>query len=585
MIEASRKLARIADFWQPWHMTTTLGAEPTAPIRLSRPIDRPLPPPVRFADGESRDRVCTDAGRARALVIRPPFVRPGELRGAIDADLESALAARGAMPSSVESTAPYRDVVQDQILRAVALPVRGICVVVPELQGGEGRCLADTDAEALGVWVELARSEQRLRLVVLIDDRNQKLAIRVPTSLGSWLGGPPVERTEAPAQCVAPVEDRGADRPLEVPACMATLRPIAPEETDAPQPTESVEAASSPQSEEADDASPGHDALASAMRVVLGPPDEAMEDSEDPSDDDASPMLARAASDGEADRARRLVELATWRAHALELDDARGPRPVPTIEKLFADRYVPLLGAIARGETDRSVEQITDGWRTSFAESYENAFNSLRVTGKRPTMVMDAPEMAHRIGRLASARSVKLVLVDSMSFDVAERVATRVRGAQDKRAALIERNVLWSALPTTTAMQLHLLARGPEGLKEPPAPASQPGISRGRSVATLRRERLGSREVLKLDVVEARLRSQGASYDERLDAVADEVADALNKLLESLPPRTLAYVFGDHGFVLPPGTNGWQTAAATHGGASPEEVLVAGHAWLVDAVQ
>jgi hypothetical protein len=91
--------------------------------------------------------------------------------------------------------------------------------------------------------------------------------------------------------------------------------------------------------------------------------------------------------------------------------------------------------------------------------------------------------------------------------------------------------------------------------------------------------------LLKLDLVEARLRGPGPAYDERLDAIADEVAHILVKLLESFPARTLAYVFGDHGFCLGPGANGWATGPATQGGASPEEVLVAGHGWLLDAVQ
>src|SRR5262249_4229022 len=65
----------------------------------------------------------------------------------------------------------------------------------------------------------------------------------------------------------------------------------------------------------------------------------------------------------------RVVSSAEWRAHAVELDAARGPKPVGVIEKLFAQRYVPLLGAVARGEVDSAVRSVVDAWRTSFEHS------------------------------------------------------------------------------------------------------------------------------------------------------------------------------------------------------------------------
>jgi hypothetical protein len=285
-------------------------------------------------------------------------------------------------------------------------------------------------------------------------------------------------------------------------------------------------------------------------------------------------------------QAARLVTAAEWRTHALELDAARGPKPVSTIERLFAKEYVPLLGALMRDEVDHSVSSIIEQWAQAFAQSYTDAYPALKVTGRRPTMVLDAFDVASRIARLSSARSVKLVLVDSMSFDLSERVAERMKAVLDKRAVLVERTTMWSALPTTTPTQMALLGRGPEGLRDTaPVSSSEPDITRGRNISTLRRERVGSRELIKLDLVEARLKSPGVAYDERLDALADEVCDVLVKMMETLPPRTLVYVFGDHGFVLGHGSNGWATGAATQGGATPEEVLVAGHAWLVDAMQ
>jgi hypothetical protein len=300
----------------------------------------------------------------------------------------------------------------------------------------------------------------------------------------------------------------------------------------------------------------------------------------------AAPPVAQPSPPPPAPAVERLVDAAEWRNHALELDRARGPRPVAAIEKLFQKHYVPLLGAMARGEADASVRAIASDWARSFAESYNDAFAALKVTGKRPTMVLDAFDCAGRIARLSSARSVKCVMVDSMSFDLGLRVADRMKAELDKRAVLVEQTTFWSALPSTTPTQMHLLARGAEGLRDNSPPSnSEPDVSRGRSITTMRRERLGSRELMKLDLVEARLHSPGAAYDERLDALADEVTDLVVMFMETLPPRTLVYLFGDHGFILGPAVNGWATGPSIQGGSAPEQVLVNGHAWLVDAVQ
>jgi hypothetical protein len=144
----------------------------------------------------------------------------------------------------------------------------------------------------------------------------------------------------------------------------------------------------------------------------------------------------------------------------------------------------------------------------------------------------------------------------------------------------VERTLLWAALPTTTPAQIALLARGPDGLRDPPIESDpEPDVVRGRAVSTIRRERVGAREIMKLDVVEARLRGAGPAFDERFDRLAEELSDLVARFFETLSARTLLYVFGDHGFCMP--SEGRSTGPATQGGASPEEVLVPGYAWLV----
>jgi len=279
----------------------------------------------------------------------------------------------------------------------------------------------------------------------------------------------------------------------------------------------------------------------------------------------------------------RVLTASEWRAFALDLDAAKGPKPAGVIDRLFATRYMPLLGALARGQADGAAARIVDGFRTSFEHSYIDGFAAIRATGKRPLMVLDAAEVAARIARLNNARAVRLLLVDSLRFDLGERVMARLKPMLQGRAVCVDRTLLWSALPTTTQTQAALLTRGPEGLREPlPDSGPEPDVIRGRSLTTVRRERMGSKEVFKVDVVEARLRGVGPAFDERLGGIAEETAQVVSKFVEGSPARTLVFVFGDHGFRLASDARG--TSPATQGGASPEEVLVPGYAWLVGGV-
>src|SRR5262249_45960704 len=147
-----------------------------------------------------------------------------------------------------------------------------------------------------------------------------------------------------------------------------------------------------------------------------------------PAEGPIAPVVVPVASppEGTETARRRSSECRVW---ATELDAARGPKPLAVIERLFVSRYVPLAEAVARGETDAAARAVLASWSISFAKSYTEAFGALRVTGKRPLMVLDAPQMANRIGRLHGAKSTQLVLVDAMRFDLGLRVHERLRPA------------------------------------------------------------------------------------------------------------------------------------------------------------
>ena len=93
----------------------------------------------------------------------------------------------------------------------------------------------------------------------------------------------------------------------------------------------------------------------------------------------------------------------------------------------------------------------------------------------------------------------------------------------------------------------------------------------------------GYRDLLKLDLVEAKLAETGADEATRLDSLADDASHVLAEHLVKQAPRTLVVAFGDHGFLLERLESGG-TARAKSGGATPEEVLVPAFAWLVGGV-
>jgi hypothetical protein len=266
-----------------------------------------------------------------------------------------------------------------------------------------------------------------------------------------------------------------------------------------------------------------------------------------------------------------------WRPWVHALSTLRGPQPLATFEKLFAKAYLPLVHAIAMGLDDSRALAAREEFRRTFQNAYQGAFPTFGVTGKRPKMVLDAPELAAKAARLHGARAIQLLLVDAMRWDLGAMVRETLTRTLDGRATLTEEMLLFSALPSTTPRQLDSIARGMESLRNPPVDSERDmEPRRGRTAEMIRRVRAGSRDLYKLDVVEARLREAGVL--ESLPDVASVVADAIERHASALAPRTLLFVFGDHGFTI--GDEG----ETREGGASPEEVMVPAFAWLVGDV-
>jgi hypothetical protein len=191
---------------------------------------------------------------------------------------------------------------------------------------------------------------------------------------------------------------------------------------------------------------------------------------------------------------------------------------------------------------------------------------------------MDAFDLASKQARLHNARTSHVLVVDALRYDlgilVRDGIAERAAGL----AALTSESLLWSALPSTTFRQLETLARGMDALRAPAAEESVDSL-RGLRAETVRRLRVGSRELYKLDVVPGLLEGLEPTSNAQLAAafagIAQHVVEGLLRHMATLPPRTLLLVVGDHGFCVDRG------GQITSGGASPEEVLVPSFAYLI----
>jgi hypothetical protein len=190
--------------------------------------------------------------------------------------------------------------------------------------------------------------------------------------------------------------------------------------------------------------------------------------------------------------------------------------------------------------------------------------------------VFDAPDLASKVARLHGARTTQLLLVDGLRFDIGLRVRDLLARELENRASLAEEHLLWSALPTTTGRQLELLANGIEAMRAQATSETDGEPLRGRTAETIRRVKIGHRDVFKLDLLQARLTEPVDAHE--LRELAGQVAEAITRHAQTLASRTLLYVFGDHGFLRD------TAGVVTQGGASPEEVLVPAFSFLVGSV-
>jgi hypothetical protein len=480
---------------------------------------------VRFLTfAESIRQRTALAAEQVAIVVgleRPGPSARGRLADVVDEAIERELAARGAAAPGIGSAEGRDATLSDQLFRARQVGAQALCVALGPLHAmcGPGGALEVEDGETLRF---LAAATRERPVWLLIDEENAGIGTYTAVApLASVLAAPEGRSLTVAARTTGSEGVATAGEARTVAAAVAAVEEVSPE-------------------------SPAAPAVHSAGAAIARPSDE-------------------------------------WRHWALQLAAARGPQSLAAFERLFATCYVPLARAIDEGLEDPRARAAEAEFRRSFEKAYTDAFSTFAVTGKRPRMVFDAPEIAARIARLHGARTVQLLLVDSMRWDVGQLVKERLAHHLGNRASLTDELTLWAALPTTTARQLETLARGIEALKRlPEEPIVDPAVEslRGKSAEVVRRIKLGRRDLFKLDVLAAALRQLQLDSDDGTKPsrdLAEIVARTIARYSETLAPRTLLFVFGDHGYCS-------QNRQAREGGASPDEVIVPAFSFFVGPI-
>lgn len=582
------------------------SAAPSAASREEQvgPTDRtPLDGELAFASEEAQVQRISELLGAGAMVVEvpsPPASMRGRLAEHVDERVERALGIRGApspylttwasMPEDAEAR------LADQLFRARTVGATGIAIAMGSLARIAAPALTPEDSAALRA---LARATHTSPLAVLIDDGDAAMGgYGEPVALDLMLR---MAKASARVEELAEELETRAPAPSSEPACASTTEPE-PQPESAPQLAAEADPVSVPEAEMAVEAGMAVEievAVAVEAAPCVEPPDLTETAVDAPVAEKTAPeiltippppapvdVIKTVAREAARRRATAGVPVSGpsdfWRSWAIALSAARGPQPLAAFERLFVESYMPLANAIAEGLDDPRAVRAHDEFRDGFERTYADAFVTFGVTGRRPRLVMDAFDVAVKQARLHNARATHVLVVDAMRHDlgciVRDQIAARAAGT----ISLTSESLLWSALPTTTYRQLETLARGMDALRAPAADEGSESL-RGRSAETVRRMRVGSRELYKLDVVPSMLGALpdpnvGASAAHVVAALSDigaSVADALLRHVETLTPRTLLLVLGDHGFTVD------RKGRITHGGATPEEVLVPCLAYLV----
>ncbi|MBW2063665.1 MAG: hypothetical protein JRJ03_01910 [Deltaproteobacteria bacterium] len=207
---------------------------------------------------------------------------------------------------------------------------------------------------------------------------------------------------------------------------------------------------------------------------------------------------------------------------------------------------------------DERLHEVSD----SFAGFYNNNIPGWEKSGaSRPTMIEDLPSMLSRKRNVPDHQRVCYVLMDGMRWDLWEYIKAHFFGKMPNFFRIVREGALWSGLPTSTESQL------------------------GRFEGALhsRTNGVDGDFPWKISGVDEKIHSERGPLTHLFANVVNYLEIEVLLRLRDLPPRTLLFLFSDHGFVENPSfnlDNKYESPRYIHGKDSPFEVIVP-WAWIM----
>jgi hypothetical protein len=555
-------------------MTTQAAAMEALPGAESAGLATRVLHPAVTTDASSFEAAAAAAERVAVQLEDPGPECRTRLATFVLSSIEAQLERLGAAPRGWTARDSLEMVLSDQLYRSRLLGAGGIALKFAALDhiADDAGALSLEDSHMLRRMFDLAELEP---LQIFLPEPSARLCVAgAPRPLAEWL--PAGSRSgrvasieyERAAPDAAPSTPPAPGDPLAPPQVEAFV--CAPEPgiessseiiTHIPPPAPAVELTEHERPTIVPSAAPAEAVSVAAAPALASEPAEV-----------TAPSAPDAAVAQELESQQR--RCATWLA---QLRSMNGPKQHASVERAFVTAYVPLSREVAMGRAPDEARTAVETWAEGFAQSYAAAFKTLNGHARRPTMVRDIFDVAQRWLNQFRARSLQLLLVDGMRFDLAQRLNETIEQRLAGRGVCRDQALLWAALPSNSGAQ-----RLADPSSTRPAPPAKPGAApSGSSSATgsVEAVRVGARELFRVDRLAEDLARAGEAEAPRTERLATLLADIIVPWLKERPPESLVVLFGDHGFHWQASATG--TSPAQRGGALPEQVLVAASAWLL----
>jgi hypothetical protein len=601
---ARQKLGQCVPMRHGWFMTTQAAESSGVVTRILHP--------AITTDADSFEAAARAAERVAVSLDRPGPEARTQLAAFVLSSIESQLERLGAAQRGWTARDSLEMVLSDQLYRSRLLGAGGIALrfgALDDIADSAGE-LSVEDSHALRRMFALAELEP---LQVFLPEPSARLRVLgAPQRLSDWLPASAKagrvasieyeavpaavaledeqaarEERLAPPQLDAFVSSRGGndmcglDAPTPPTEALAAEPPVSEPPVSEP-PVSEVHAALELSENERPTVIPSvvpSDPPAAAAPEITPAPSAAASPVE--AETSAAATTAAQTTVTAAELAEQQRRCAAWLA---QLQSMHGPKQHASIERAFLSAYVPLAREVATGKAPPEIRPAVEAWAEGFAHSYASAFKTLNAHAsgaRRPTMVRDIFEVAQRWLNQYRARNFQILLVDSMRFDLGQRLNEAIEERLGGQGVCRDQALLWAALPSNSVAQ-----RLAESAPGHPAPSGKPTTSletRNAASGSIETLRVGSRELFRIDRLSDDLSRPGELEAPRLERLASQLAEIVVPWLQTRAPDTLVVLFGDHGFHWQAGERG--TSAAQRGGALPEQVLVPASAWLLGSAR